>query len=78
MLEFVAKSGVIIIGLYLYLFAIGSWVDLIDNIDDDYDYCYNCKYGLCTETPKSKKCLKWRDKHENQSDKQADNFRSND
>lgn len=29
--------------------------------DDDYNYCYNCNYGFCTETPKSKNCMKWQE-----------------
>ena len=69
MLDFIIKSGIIILGLYLYLFLIVSWIDLIDNSDEDYEYCDNCKHGFCTEDPRSNQCQKWREQHnENQGE----------
>lgn len=50
----------------ILLGVIHIWVNALDEIDWEADkYCYNCKYGMCMETPKSSKCQKWRDESEN-------------
>lgn len=68
LVEFVVKAGVVIIGLHLFSFILISWIALVDTIDDDYEYCHNCKYGMCTETPYSDKCQKWKEQqNENQN-----------
>ena len=73
-MAFVIKAGLMIIGLWLIIFIVTSWVNLLDGIEAEYEYCYNCKQGACFESPKTKYCEKWREEHENKGDESADNF----
>lgn len=73
LIDFVLIAGMAIIGLFILLFIVASWANLLDLVDSKYDYCYNCKYGLCTETPRSDKCQKWRNEIENKNNKSSDN-----
>lgn len=73
LIDYVLFAGMAILGLFIFLFIIASWANLFDLIDDKYDYCYNCKYGFCTETPRSNQCQKWRDEHENKNIKSVNN-----
>lgn len=67
MVEFVLKSGIIIIALHMFLFFIDTWIDLFDDADEDYEYCYNCPHGMCIESPKSERCKKWRSENESKN-----------
>lgn len=54
-----------IIALIILLLAVVAYFIISvltdDPLPDDYNYCYNCNYGFCTETPKSKNCMKWQE-----------------
>ena len=55
----------IIIALLLLIGAIICHAVLTIALDEsvakEYEYCYNCQHGFCTEIPKSRTCLKWQE-----------------
>lgn len=60
------KTAIVVIGgIIMFEFAVDIIKCILDSEESVYDYCYGCKHGFCTETPKTEKCKKWVDsKHD--------------
>lgn len=62
---------ILIVSVIVYLIIT---VILDDAIPKDYEYCHDCNQGFCTETPKSKDCLKWQEELHEQRRMDSDLF----